>query len=274
MPRTSLVDKYGKWALITGASSGIGEAFAKELASNNLNIVLTARREEKLRSLANTLQGLHSIETRVVVADLSDPSAYQSILEAVSDIDIGMFICNAGIEVHGSFFHNSCQAHLDLLNINIYSATALTYRLVRKMTDRKTGAVIILSSFLRKPFAWFATYSASKAYLSSFGIILREEVKKYGIDVLICEPGSIKSELVDQLTETLSLRKLMMPTASSEKCAKEAIWALQRGKATWTTGLTYRMLQLVTCFLPRTWRVRISSFLIRRVMNPECLKFG
>lgn len=186
----SLPERYGEWALVTGASSGIGTEFARALGRQGMSCVLTARREERLRSLAEELERLHGISTRVVCADLADPSGVSHLADAVADLDIGVLISNAGFGYAGRFDKQDPERLRALVHVNCVAPVVLTNHLLPRMRDRGRGAIVITGSIAgHQPLPWLAVYSASKGFDRLLGEALWAELRGTGVDVLVLEPG-------------------------------------------------------------------------------------
>src|SRR5262245_16574966 len=161
----NFVERFGPWSLVTGASSGIGGVLARRLAEIGMNLVLVARREERLRHLAEDLQSQHSVSTRVVPVDLSQDDFLPIIEEATADLEVGLLVNNAGIATTGKFLDNDVRAELALLHVNNRASLILTHHFGRSMRRRRRGGMIFISSivaFAGVP-SW-SNYAASKAY--------------------------------------------------------------------------------------------------------------
>mgnify|MGYP001596032433 FL=1 len=187
--------KYGPWAIVTGASSGIGEEFCWQLAGLKLNLILVARRKEKLESLAKELMSKHGIETRVVPADLLRPDFLKQIRAVTDPLDIGLLVNNAGFALTGNFLDHKIEDELSLLYVNCRAPLMLAHVFGNKMVRRGKGGIINISSasaFLPMPF--WTNYSASKVYNLYFSEGLWFELKGKGVDVLALCPGGTRTE--------------------------------------------------------------------------------
>lgn len=176
----------GQWALITGASSGIGAALAEELAYGGANLVLTARRRDRLGALAQRLAATYEVQTEVFTADLADPNATEEIFAFTRDkgMAIGLLINNAGFGKYGEFPSVEKQRLLDMVQVNCAEVVHLTHLFLPGMMVRRRGDVLILAStasFQAVPF--ISTYAATKAFDLLFAEGLAEEMKPYGIRV-------------------------------------------------------------------------------------------
>ncbi|MEE8264238.1 MAG: SDR family NAD(P)-dependent oxidoreductase [Gammaproteobacteria bacterium] len=189
-------EKYGPWALVTGASSGIGFEFAKQIAAKKLNIILVARREDKLQSVAKDVHDQHGADVKVVVADLTADEGIEAVKRATGDIEIGLLVNNAGREDSGHFLSTPLETALNTLDLNARAPLKLTHHFAQKMADRKRGGIIFMSSivsFQGVPF--IANYAATKAYDLIFAESLAAELKQHNIDVIAAAPGFTETGL-------------------------------------------------------------------------------
>ena len=195
VPGASLRERYGEWALVTGASAGIGEEFARALARQGIHCVLVARRREKLEALAAELQQQNGVETRVVDVDLTQSDAVDRVAAAVEDLDLAMLINNAGVGGAGRFDKVDSERLAEMVSLNCMAPVMLTHRLLPELQARGRGAIIITGSVAgRQPLPLHAVYSATKAFDLMFGESLFVELRGEGIDVLVLEPGSTVTE--------------------------------------------------------------------------------
>ncbi|MBI4006251.1 MAG: SDR family NAD(P)-dependent oxidoreductase [Gammaproteobacteria bacterium] len=188
--------RYGPWALITGASSGIGTEFAHQLAEKGLNLILVARREDRLNILARGLINKHSIEAKVVAIDLSKDDFLSRIKNSITNLEIGLLINNAGLINTGPFIDNDLNVELKLLHVNCRATLMLAHELGKQMRDRKRGGIIFLAStvaFASVP-RW-ANYCASESYDLMLAEGLAVELKDHGVDVLALCPGFTRTEI-------------------------------------------------------------------------------
>lgn len=187
--------RYGEWALVTGASSGIGAALARQIAADGTNVVLSARREEALRNLAAEIEREFEVLTRVVVADLAEPSGARDLVEAVEDLEVGLLVNNAGLGYAGRFDLLDGERLRRLVTVNCEAPLVLTHALVQGMRERGRGAVLITGSIAgRQPLPLHAVYSATKAFDALLGEALWAELRASNIDVLVLEPGTTETE--------------------------------------------------------------------------------
>ena len=162
--RTPLRERYGEWALITGASAGIGAEFARAVAREGMSCVLTARREDRLRAVASELEQRYQVATRVVAADLADPAGADQLIDAIKDLQIDLFINNAGFGYAGRFDKQDTARLRDMVQVNCVVPVVLASRLIPGMRERGCGAMIVLGSVAgRQPLPRHALYAATKA---------------------------------------------------------------------------------------------------------------
>jgi short-subunit dehydrogenase len=193
--RPRLRERYGEWALVTGASSGIGAEFARAFARDGVSCVLSARREERLRELAAELEKNHQVTTRVVAADLAAADGADRLAAAVADLDIAILVNNAGFGHAGRFDRCDPRRLREMVQVNCAAPVVLTAKILPRMLERGRGAVIITGSVAgRQPLPLHGVYSATKAFDLLFGESLAVEVRDRGIDVLVLEPGSTETE--------------------------------------------------------------------------------
>jgi short-subunit dehydrogenase len=193
--RSSMRERYGEWALITGASAGIGAEFARALAAEGLSCVLSARREERLKALASEIERDHGVATRVVPADLADPAGVDALAEAVGGLEIAVLVNNAGFGYAGRFEKQDTERLRAMVQLNCAAPVVLTGRVLPGMRERGRGALIITGSVAgRQPLPLHGVYSATKAFDLLFGEALWVELRGQGIDVLVLEPGTTETE--------------------------------------------------------------------------------
>jgi len=223
---------YGGWALITGASSGIGTDFAKILAKEGFNVVLTARSEATLKTIAEDIEKEFSVQTRIVLADLSKKEGALMIHDAVKDLDIGLLINNAGQGWFGWMRDEEIEHIENLIQLNCTSMAVLTQLFVNTMRQRKQPSGIIITSSLGSysvmPIA--ATYTAAKALVSHFGgaVSFEESINDGKVHITVLEPGATATKF--SVTATAGKRENRSGMATSEFVANEALNYLAAGK--------------------------------------------
>lgn len=190
-----LSERYGGWALVTGASAGIGEAFARALAAAGFPLVVSARRADRLEELALELSSRYGVDVRQVGVDLAEPGGAEQLADAVSDLDVGMLVANAGVGYAGRFDRQDPDRLRAMVELNCVAPVVLANRLVPGMRRRGRGAVVVTGSVAgRQPVPLHGVYAATKAFDASFGEMLWAELLGTGVDVLVVEPGPTETE--------------------------------------------------------------------------------
>jgi uncharacterized protein len=249
------LERFGPWALVTGASSGIGEAFARRLAKLGMNLVLVARRQDRLRKLADELHNRHAVSTRVVPVDLSREDFLPIIEQATDDLQIGLLVNNAGIATNGKFLDNDLRSELALLHVNNGAPLILAHHFGRSMRKNGRGGMIFLSSsvaFAGVP-RW-SNYAASKAHDLVFAEGLAKELRQDGISVLALCPGATQTEFWPSGAKPLLP---MQPNAVVDLALKK----LGR-RTTVVAGWMNSMTAFSTRLLPRSWNATIFGWAI------------
>ena len=248
----------GRWALVTGASSGIGAALARELAAAGTHLVLTARRKDRLDELAKELSTKHQVMTQVFTADLADSDAPERIFAFTKEkgIQIDLLINNAGFGQYGEFPSIEKQRLLDMVQVNCHAVVHLTRLYLPEMVARRRGDVLILAStasFQAVPY--ISTYAATKAFDLQFAEGLAEEMKPYGIRVCALCPGSTESEF----HVVSGQEKFQRNAETAEKVAQTGLKALSTGKSYVISGLGNYLGAHGERLVPRRFVTRIAA---------------
>ena len=252
----------GKWALVTGASAGIGVALAQELAAGGTHLVLTARRRERLEALAKALSAKYKVKTEVFAADLADPSAPEKIFAFTKEkgIEIDLLINNAGFGHLGEFPSVEKQRLLDMVQVNCNAVVHLTRLYLPEMVARRRGDVLILAStasFQAVPY--ISTYAATKAFDLLLAEGLAEEMKPYGIRVCALCPGSTESEF----HVVAGHKKFKRKAETAEKVARTGLKALAAGKSYVISGLGNYLGAHGERLVPRRFVTRVAAGMYR-----------
>src|SRR4028119_925016 len=188
-------------ALITGASAGIGAAFAQELAARQTNLVLVARSEVKLQQLAQQLQEQYKIQVDVIVQDLTEPKAAKTVFDIVTEkgLTIDLLINNAGFGEYGDFAELNGEQQVKMIQLNILALVDLTHHFLPGMRQRRSGGIINMSSVAAfQPMPYFSVYAATKAFVLSFSEALWAENYRYGVHVLAVCPGPTETNFFQE----------------------------------------------------------------------------
>src|SRR3954470_6831663 len=179
----------GRWALVTGASAGIGEAFARELAKRGMNVALAARREDRLRALADEIGTAHRVRTLVLPADLGREGAAEALWTAAADArEIHLLVNNAGFGLKGPFAELPLERQAEMVRLNCIALLELSHHALRHMQGRGSGIVNVASIAGYQPIPLMATYAASKAFVVAFSEALTEEAREHGVRVVVVNP--------------------------------------------------------------------------------------
>ncbi len=188
-------EKYGPWALVTGASSGLGAEFVRQLAARGLNIVLAARRKERMDVLADRVGQAHSVRTRVIPVDLTAEGGCNRLIEETHALEIGLLINNAGYGLSGQYHALDPDRQVDMTVLNCVVPVLLTNHYLPLMLDRGRGGLIFLASTAAyQPTPYLGTYGATKAFNLMLGECLWREYRKMGVDSLALSPGFTRTE--------------------------------------------------------------------------------
>jgi short-subunit dehydrogenase len=220
-------DRYGPVALVTGASSGIGKAFAEELAAKGLDLVLVARRLERLETLAAQLAKQHGVKSQAYQMDLAHPTAAQQVLDVTNSLDLGLVISNAGFGMKGEHAANDAQAMADMLMVNCNVPLQLSRGFIPRLRRRGKGGIIFTSSvegLMGCPYS--TAYSSSKALVNALGEGLWAELQPEGIDVLTLCPGATESEAASKQGIDIATLRNVMP---ADEVARLTLDNIQNG---------------------------------------------
>jgi uncharacterized protein len=245
-------------ALITGASGGIGEALARQLAARQIDVVLVARTESKLKTLADELAAAHGVRAEVVALDLADPASPGTLFEGTEQLglNIDFLVNNAGFGSFGEFRHMPLAGQMQVVQVNIAALTELTHRFLPGMVERGRGRVLNVAStaaFLAGPL--MSVYYASKAYVLSFSEGLNEELRSTGVSVTALCPGPVETGF--QARAQMQGSKLLsglghrLMSLSADEVARQGLEAMFRGQAVQVPGLANKLTTLMPRFLPR-----------------------
>lgn len=256
-------------ALITGASSGIGEALARRFAREGFNLVLVARSADKLNALAQALQAEHRVKVWVAAADLSQPEAAARLATAMKRArrPIEVLVNNAGVLAHGSFVDIPAARHQQLIDLNISGLTALLSAFLPAMVARGHGRVLNVASIASfQPVPSLASYAATKAYVLSLTESLSEELKGSGVSITALCPGITATGMLEQArAEDADLGKLPgFVIGSAEAVADEGYRACMAGEVICVPGALNQAAMLAGRATPKWLLRRISGALTRK----------
>lgn len=253
----------GKWALVTGASAGIGKALAYELAKGGANLVLTARREDRLRSIAHELGSKHNTRSEIFVADLAQPAAPETIFHYTQGkgLAIDLLVNNAGFGQYGEFRSTDTGRLLQMVQLNCNAVLHLTRLFVPAMVGRRSGDILIVAStaaFQAVPY--ITTYAATKVFDLYLAEGLAEELKPYGIRVCALCPGTTTSEFHQIAGHPAHSKGREQP---AETVARNGLKALAAGKSYVISGLGNYLGAQGERLVPRRFVTRIAAKMFR-----------
>ena len=249
-----------KTILITGASSGIGEEFANTLNQYGAKLILTARSKDKLDKMA-----LEMNNALVISGDLSDESFPQELYNKIKekDIKIDIIINNAGFGFSGLFLDSPIENYKEMLNVNIYSLTALTHLFLNDMKDQGEGGIINVSSLASfQAIPYFAVYAATKAYVTSFTLALFEEYRNYGINILGVCPGYTKTNFNKRAE--MSSSSVVGYRMTSKEVVDQSLNAYRTGKYIIINGKINKFAKMITSIIPTKLALKMARSIIKK----------
>jgi uncharacterized protein len=252
-----------KTTLITGASSGIGEAFARKLAARGHDLLLVARSEAKLVTLCSELGRVNSIRAQFVAMDISTPEAPEQLLAETQkrELEIDLLINNAGFGSMGDFAKLDLALELQMIDLNVRSLVALTHRFLQPMRERKSGAIInVASTAGYQPVPFMGTYAATKAFVLSFSEALWEENRPFGVKVMALCPGVTETNFFEA---SRMQRPPVRVSQTPEQVVEVALRGLARGKSAVISGWTNFIMIETERLVPRSLVLRAAGAVLR-----------
>ena len=244
---------YGEWAIVTGASSGIGLELATQLADAGINLIINARNDDRLLSVESGLRSSSNIQVKSVIGDVSEGKVIEKIISAAQGLNIGLLVNNAGYGTSGLFVDASLPAEINMLRVNCEAVLSLTHHFAQRFKQQRRGGIIFLSSlvaFQGVPYA--ANYAASKAYIQSFAEALAEELKPFNVDVLAAAPGPVQSGFGQRANMNMN------NAISPDKLGVPILVALGR-QTNVVPGLLSKILIYSLRMVPRNSKVKIMK---------------
>jgi uncharacterized protein len=258
-------EMFGPWALTTGASSGIGAEFARQLAASGINLVLAARRLPLLEQ-AGTKYG---IKYQTVRVDLAEPGFLATITSATDDLDIGLVISNAGDMILGEFLDSEPDRLFADMRLNVASHLGLTHHFGRRLAQRGGGGILLVSSTAAlQPVPYTASYAAAKSYLLSLGEAAHHELARHRVTVTVLLPGATDTAMVTRFTDSTGVNvhkppmSLMLMTPS--QLVSEGLAALRAGRA---RRIADRANRAIAALTPRRMRIRMFTAMSKKATS-------
>ncbi len=254
-------ERYGPWALVAGASAGLGEAFARDLAARGLHLLLLARRGEALERLAAELRSAHGVEVRTAAVDLGRADLLEVVGPLGAGLEIGLLVYNAAHSVIGPFLDRPLAEQVRVVDVNCRGPLLLAHALGGPMARRGRGGMVLMTSLSgSQGNPWLASYAASKA----FNLVLAEglwaELRARGVDVVACRAGATRTPGF-----AASRPKRSVPLQAPEQVAARALAALGRGPTVVSGGLNRLAAFAFGRLLPRRMAIRIMERATRRL---------
>jgi short-subunit dehydrogenase len=240
-PRARLIDtgRFGPWALITGASAGIGREFAHQLAAHGLDLVLTARRGAALEALGRAVAERYGVRWRALPLDLEGDDAAAALATATRDLDIGLVISNAGDAVPGEFLTANRAALQATVRINVLAHLDIAHHFGQRLAERGRGGLVLVGALgASRGVPFMANAAATKAYVHSLGEALHVELGKRGVTVTVLMPGPTNTEALAKL----GIERPPMAPLGVQQCVTETLRALRADRARVVPGRLFRVL--------------------------------
>jgi short-subunit dehydrogenase len=254
--------RFGPWALVTGASSGIGAAFAHALAARGLNLVITARRLRLLESMAGELKHRYGVSVQAIGLDLANPEFLRPLLEACAGKDIGLVVSNAGFGVKGEHHRLGAERLSAMLAVNCHAPMLLTHAFAPRLITRGRGGFVLTGSiegFLGFPYS--SAYAATKAFVTVLGEGLWGELRGHGIDLMVLSPGATDTDA--PTLQGIDKGKIPGPVMAPAVVAEQALLRLGRRSPVFIPGFINRWLVRLLRLLPRRLGLRLTGKGIR-----------
>jgi uncharacterized protein len=259
-PKPWACDRIVTTALVTGASAGIGEAFAQELASRDHDLVLVARRADRLEAYAARLIAAHGVDVEVLAADLGAPEGIATVVTRIADASrpVDLLVNNAGIGTSGSFWELPIDGEVATIQLNVVALVELTHAALGTMVPRNRGGVINVSSLgAYQPVPFNATYGATKAFVSSFTNAVCEELRGTDVRLMVVAPGYTRTEFQEASFEPRALPEFVWQSADT--VAATAMRAYDRGRTVCITGAVNVVAAAASSVMPASVMRRVSG---------------
>lgn len=245
--------KYGDWAIITGASSGIGLELATQLATAGFNLVINSRQADKLEAVKKQLNAVNAVAIKIIDADVAEAGGIDKIIQGTQGLKVGLLIVCAGYGTSGLFVNNSLHTEINMLRVNCEAVLSLTHYYSQQFKQQQRGGIILMSSivaFQGTPYS--ANYAATKAYVQSLAEALAVELKPFGVDILAAAPGPVESGFGKRANMNMSM------SLTPSQIGVPILTALGR-KTTVLPGRLTKLLVYSLRTVPRWGKIRIME---------------
>jgi len=273
---TAAIDKkrFGPWALVTGASSGIGKEFARQIAASGINAILVARREDLLKEVGVEFSERYGVEHRIVVLDLSREGFIEQLASATDDLDIGLVVSNAGTGNPGEFLKHDRQLLRETVRLGAMAHLDIAHHFGAKLTERRRGGIVLAGAMgAENGVPLMANDGAAKAYVHSLGEALHFEFKPLGVCVTVLAAGFTDTAVIDKFG--LDPKTMPMKPMSVEQCVSEALDGLRKNRSRVVPGRLNRIMNaLVPASLARKLEAELLGKGLASKPAPAKLKAG
>ena len=249
--------RYGPWALVTGATSGIGLELAERLAECGLDLIINARSRDRLEQVANRLRSQYNVQVVVIDADLGENADVEKLIDLSGSKEVGLLVLSAGFGTSGPFLNASLSAELDMLRVNCEAVLVLSHYFGQLFALQKRGGIVLMSSivaFQGVPHA--ATYAATKAYIQTLGEAISRELLPQGVDVLVAVPGPVASGFGERAG--MQMNMALKPA----QVGADVLRALGRSQSV-VPGLLSKVLVYSLRTVPRWGKIKIMSAIMK-----------
>ena len=263
-------ETFGPWAVVTGASSGIGREFARQSAANGLHVVLAARRLSLLEDLGHQLATTYGVQYRAVRVDLTEPGSLATLDAATQDLDIGLVISNAGAFLPGAFLDLDRSRLEQMIRLNVIAHMEVTHHFGQRLAARGRGGIVLVASTAGLqgiPFS--AEYAAAKGFVLNLGEAIHVELQESGVHVTTLLPGAVDTPMLTEFG--FDLISTPIKPMSPERCVAEGFAALRTNRATHIAGRTNRVM---AALIPRRVATRMYGQLSASVLAKRIASAG
>ena len=250
--------RFGPWALVTGASSGIGKEFARQIAASGINVVLVARREGLLKEAGVEVSKRYGVEHRIVVLDLSREGFIEQLAQATNDLDIGLVVSNAGTGNPGAFLKHDRQLLLETVRLGAMAHLDIAHHFGARLTERRRGGIVLAGAMgAESGVPLMANDGAAKAYVHSLGEALHFEFKPRGVCVTVLAAGFTDTAVIDKFG--LDPKTMPMKPMSVEQCVSEALDGLRKNRSRVVPG---RLNRIMNALVPASLARKLEADLL------------
>ena len=234
-------ERFGPWALVTGASSGIGEEFARQIAASGIHVALVGRREPLLRTVGAECTRASGVQHRIIPLDLSEPDFLPALADAMRDLDIGLVVSNAGTGNPGEFLKHDRQLLHETLRLNTIAHLDINHHFGQKLGERRRGGIILVGALgAENGIPCMANDGGAKAYVHSLGEALHYEFKPLGVYVTVLAAGVTNTAVIDKFG--LDPKTMPMKPMSVEQCVSEGLSGLRQNRSRVVPGRLNRIM--------------------------------